>query len=626
MLIPLKGKAVTLRGLCPSYAVAMPEFEVLTGRFMSISPQTEAMRKTDSFTLFKRCLRYFLPYKLSIFFAVVFMILAGLCDAGIAWLVKPALDEIFINKNAAALKLIPLAFMLITALNAVTRLLQNYLMQYSGLKVLEVLRDEMYGKVIMLPLRFYEGTQVGMLMSRIINDVALIRASMPALVMLVRQVITLISLMGVVIYQNAALAFWALVVLPLAFFPVVYFGRRMRKLSRKGQEKMGDVSSLLQEMLSGIRVVKAFGTEEQERIRFDKENKRLLRLSLKSVLAGEFSSSVMELVGAVGIGIVIWIGGMQVIEGTSTPGAFFSFVAALVMMYDPVKKLSAANLNIQNALAGAERVFGLLDDPVLGVEKGGSREFSQPFSELRFEKVRFAYSDGTTALDELSFSIKAGERIAVVGPSGAGKTTFVNLIPRFYDPQEGRILLNGHSLTDYDLASLRSKISMVSQDSFLFNLSVADNIRYGIAGAGEKEVREAAQAAFAHEFITAMPEGYNTVIGERGVKLSGGQRQRLTIARALVKNAPLLILDEATSALDSESERVVQRALENLMHNRTSIVIAHRLSTIIGADRILVMEKGKIAAQGRHEELLQSSPLYAKLYAMQFGETKDDVR
>ena len=585
------------------------------------------LHDADSIALFKRCMNYFLPYKFHIIFATVFMVLAGLCDAGIAYLVKPALDEIFINKNVDALKLIPLAFIGVTGLNALTRLLQNYLMQYCGLKVLEVLRDQMYAKIIMLPLRFYEGTQVGMLMSRIINDVTAIRGSLPSLVMAVRQVITLISLVCVVFYQDAKLAFWAVIVLPVAFVPFWYFGRRIRKLSRKGQAQMGDISSLLQEMLSGIRVVKAFGTEQQERRRFDKENKRLLRISLKSALAGEFSSSTMELVGALGIGIVIWFGGMQVIEGHTTPGTFFSFIAALIMMYEPVKKLSGANLSMQTALAGAERVFGILDDKSLDVEKGGSVHVEQPFQELRFENVRFAYSDGTQALDDVSFSVKAGERLAIVGPSGAGKTTFVNLIPRFYEPQSGRILVNGRPVEEYDLISLRNMISMVSQDSFLFNISIAGNITYGMTRHGQEAVIAAAEAAYAHDFIMSMPEGYDTVIGERGVKLSGGQKQRLTIARALIKDAPLLILDEATSALDSESERVVQQALENLMKNRTSIVIAHRLSTIIGADRILVMEKGRIAASGRHEELLESSPLYARLYAMQFnakgGETSD---
>ncbi len=581
--------------------------------------------KVGNLALLKRCFGYFVPYKWQIAFASFCMILAGVCDAATAWLVKPALDDIFIHKNAQALAFVPLAFLGITAVNAATRLLQNYFMQYSGLGVLEKLREELYGKIIMLPLRFYEGTQVGMLMSRIINDVLSIRNSMPALVMMLRQVITLISLMCVVFYQNAELAFWAVIVLPLALVPFVFFGRRMRKLSRKGQEKTGDVSALLQEMLSGIGVIKAFGTEQQEQHRFDKENKRLLLISLKSTLAGEFSSSTMEVVGALGISLVVWFGGMQVIEGHTTPGTFFSFVAALMLMYDPIKKLSNANMSIQAALAGADRVFGILDDPELTVEKGGERQLELPFRELRFEHVSFAYSDGTKALEDVSFSIRTGERLAIVGPSGAGKTTFVNLIPRFYEAQRGRILLNGHPLHEYDLVSLRKAISLVSQDNFLFNMSIADNIAYGMPHVGQKECEAAAKAAYAHEFISNMPEGYATVIGERGVKLSGGQKQRLTIARALVKDAPLLILDEATSALDSESERVVQRALENLMRDRTSIVIAHRLSTIIGADRILVMEKGKIATQGKHEELLAASPLYAKLYAMQFHTGKTDT-
>lgn len=592
---------------------------------MSVNAQKNADKKRislftnpDSVGLLKRCITFFLPYKLHIGLAALFMIVAGLCDAGIAYLVKPAMDDIFIDKQAGALMLVPLAFMGVTALKAGTRLMQNYLMQYAGLRVLEVLRDELYNKIIRLPLKFYEGTQVGMLMSRIVNDVQLIRVSLPALVMMIRQVVTLVSLMCVVFYQNAMLATYAFIALPLCFFPFWFFGSRMRRLSREGQARMGEITSLLQEMLSGIRVLKAFGTEQQERRRFDKENRRLLRIALKSHLAGEFSSATMEVVGAVGICVVIWVGGMQVIDGETTPGTFFSFIAALIMMYEPVKKLSTSNLNIQMALAGAERVFGILDDPDLQVESGGTFMIEPPFKELAFENVSFTYSDGTRALDAVSFLVKAGERLAIVGPSGAGKTTFVNLIPRFYEHQEGRILLNGRDTREYDLASLRKVISMVSQESFLFNVSVAENIIYGINGVGEKEMHAAARAAYAHDFILGLPEGYDTVVGERGVKLSGGQKQRLTIARALVKDAPLLILDEATSALDSESEREVQKALDNLMHNRTSIVIAHRLSTIIGADRILVMDKGRVLAQGTHEELLATCPLYAKLYNMQF--------
>jgi subfamily B ATP-binding cassette protein MsbA len=311
---------------------------------------------------------------------------------------------------------------------------------------------------------------------------------------------------------------------------------------------------------------------------------------------------------------------MQVIDGRQSPGTFFSFITALILMYEPVKKFSAANLSVQTSLAGAERVFGLLDNPDLRMEADGGIAFIPPFRELRFENVVFSYPDGTRALDGISFSVKAGEHIALVGPSGAGKSTVVNLIPRFYDPQEGRLTLNGTDMREYDLYSLRSLISTVSQDAFLFNTSVKENIIYGLEGADDELVRSSAKAAHAAEFIDAMPQGFDTRIGERGIKISGGQKQRLTIARALIKNAPLLILDEATSALDSESERLVQNALDNLLAGRTSIAVAHRLSTIMGADRILVLDKGKIVAQGKHDELLRASPLYAKLYEMQFSD------
>ena len=580
----------------------------------------------SSLALFRRCLAYFKPYMLRIALAVVAMLMVAAVQPLVAYLVKPTMDEIFVNKDKDYLLLIPVLYLALEFSKSGFRILQNYMMQYCGLKVLETLRDDLYRKIIYLPMPFYEGAQVGMLMSRIINDVVLIRSSLPSLVMLIRQAFTMLFLIGVAFYQNAELAVWALVVMPAAIFPFVYFGRRMRKLSLKNQAKLADVSVLLQEIFSGIRVVKAFSAEEKEGLRFDKENRRLLSLALKQALASEFSSSVMEFVGALAAAFIIWHGGIQVINGVSTPGTFFSFLTSIIMLYDPFKKLSSANNHIQQALAGAERVFEILDSPDITVEHDGATPFVEPFEHLEFTDVCFSYQDGTRALDAVNLKVNKGERIAIVGPSGSGKTTLVNMIPRFYEPESGTIALNGKPLTAYTLKSLRHAIAIVSQESFLFNLSVRDNILYGREdaesclkdGSPDDPVVVAAQAAYADTFIRELSEGYDTVVGERGAKLSGGQRQRLTIARAIVKNAPLLILDEATSALDSESEGIVQKALENLMENRTSIVIAHRLSTIMNADRILVMEKGRLIAQGSHTELLATCPLYAKLCAIQF--------
>jgi subfamily B ATP-binding cassette protein MsbA len=331
----------------------------------------------------------------------------------------------------------------------------------------------------------------------------------------------------------------------------------------------------------------------------------------------------MELIGALGAGLVIWYGGSEVIAGNRTPGEFFSFMTALVLLYDPFKSISQANNTIQQAMAGAERVFEILDSPELLEESGGSVAYSPPFSSLSFENVQFAYP-GTRepALKGINLDIRVGERVALVGQSGSGKTTLAHLIPRFHDCQEGVIRLNGRPVGDYTLSSLRTNIGIVSQDPFLFNLSVRDNIAYGQSDRDQEAVERAAKAAYAHEFILELPQGYDTIVGEKGVKLSGGQKQRLTIARAIMKNPSLLILDEATSALDTESERIVQHALENLMQGRTSIIIAHRLSTVISADRIVVMNRGEILNVGSHQELLETCPTYQKLHRLQFSEGK----
>jgi subfamily B ATP-binding cassette protein MsbA len=569
--------------------------------------------------LLRRCLIAFKPYWKAVALASLSMGVVAACTAAAAFLVKPALDDIFIEKNERALYLIPLAYVLVVVVKGVFQYLQNLLMKRSGLLVLEDLRNALYDKIIGLPLSFFEENQVGMLMSRIINDVLLIRMSLPAVVMLVRQILTMVGLVFVVFYRDWRLACWAMLVLPLAIYPFFYFARKLRKYSRRNQSQLADIASVLQEIFSGIRVVKAFATEPVERARFNRENDRLVKIAIKEIIFSELSSRIMELIGAIGMGLVIWYGGFKVITGESTPGSFFSFMAALIMLYEPLKKLDGANADIARALAGAERVFEVLDSPELKIEQDGELALDLPFAELEFRNVTFGYESSVTpVLENIDLRVAAGERVAIVGPSGAGKTTLVNMIPRFYLPQQGEIRVNGRPLNEYKLSSLRRRVGMVSQESFLFNASVAENVAYGEPVVEMPAVEAACRAAYAHEFVLELPEGYETVVGERGVKLSGGQKQRLTIARALLKNPPLLILDEATSALDTESERIVQLALENLMRSRTSVVIAHRLSTVLNADRIVVMERGRIAAQGAHAELLTCCALYARLYEMQF--------
>lgn len=579
-------------------------------------------RRRKELRLALRVFRYFLPYKWAMVVALLASAVVSGTTAGTAWLIKPALDDIFIRQDGTALLYVPLAFIVLTALKGAGRYLQNWCMHYSALHVLETMRQELFQKIITLPLHFYEESQVGALMSRVINDVGMIRQSLPAFIQIIRagdhhdqpavRGVPAELRTGVLGHHRPA----------RRRVPAVAVQPGPAAVRRKNAEVNASISSMLQELLSGIRVIKAFATEKQETGRFNKENARIININFRQSCVSELSSPVMELIGAIGIGLVIWYGGREVIQGDMTPGTFFAFMGALAMLYTPFKSLNGANMNVQNALAGAERVFAILDDPALKTERGGTLPLDEPFRELTFRDVSLHYGDESTpALRGVSLTVKAGERIAFVGPSGAGKTTLVNLIPRFYDPQRGEILLNGKPLKEYSLASLRRSVSMVSQDAFLFDMTIAENIAYGRDLSSELDmdrVRSAAVAAYADGFIRELPEGYETPIGERGVRLSGGQKQRLTIARALLKDAPLLILDEATSALDSESEHMVQKALDNLMLNRTSLIIAHRLSTILEADRIVVMECGRIVDIGRHEELLGRCELYTRLYNMQF--------
>ncbi len=572
-----------------------------------------------SWYYFKRSFQYFRPYLFRILVSILAMVIVAGCTAFAAYLVQPALDKIFIEKNKDALRTIPLLVIAVFAIKGIFRVVQTYEMQYCAMRVLERLRNDLCDKILRLPYSFFEENRVGMLMSRIINDVSLLRNSVPEIVNLIKEFFTVIGLIFVAFYRDPYLATWAIVVLPLALYPIVYFGRKLRKLGRKNQEKIADISNILQEIFSGIKVVKAFATEKREGDGFKVQNRKLIDIALKSIFYNSLSSPVMEFIGSLGIGLVIWYGGTQVIAGHSTPGTFFSFLTAVMMLYDPVKRLNKSNMVLQRAIAGAERVFEVLDSEEIQVEQGGDIELKPPFEELKFISVWFKYQNTHEwALKDINLEVRPGEKLAIVGPSGAGKSTLINLIPRFYDPIKGKIVINGQDIKNYTLSSLRKFIGIVSQETILFNASIKDNITYGMSDVRDEDVIEVAKIAYAHDFISSLPQGYDTMVGERGIRLSGGEKQRITIARALLKDPPLLILDEATSALDTESERIVQNALDNLMKNRTSIIIAHRLSTILSAHRIAVMENGRIIDIAPHGELLRRCKLYKKLYEMQF--------
>lgn len=561
---------------------------------------------------------YFEPYKVILVIAVIASLITASTNGALAVAVKYVLDDIFDAKNYTYLFILPVAVMIIYVAKSSFLFLQNFLMSYIGNKVIEKLRNETFEKMIHLPVKYYAEESTGALMSRITNDINLVQSSIPTIINMLRAVVTMVGLIGVIIYMNWQLALVAIVLYPIFIYPLSVISRKLRRYSTRGQESMGILTSVLQESFSGIRVVKAFIAENKEQKRFEEANAVTIKYANKSVLAGSLASPLTEALGSVGIAAVLFIGGYQVIHGTVTTGQFFAFLAALIQIYEPVKLFASSNNALQAAIAAGERVFSMLDEKDEVMENTGTKECHAENKDIEFKNVSFIYKDDIYALKNVSFNVKAGSTVAFVGPSGAGKTTMAHLIPRFYDVTDGHILIDNVDIREYDLYSLRHNISIVSQDAFLFNDTISNNIRYSKENATDEEVKDAARAAYADEFIEKFPEKYDTMCGERGVKLSGGQKQRITIARALLKNPAILILDEATSALDTESERVVQKALDNLMKGRTSFVIAHRLSTILNADMIVVFNKGGVEAIGRHEEIIKTSPTYKKLYEMQF--------
>jgi len=572
--------------------------------------------------LYIRLLRLVKPHTPRFILAMICMAVVGAATAAAAYLVKPAMDDIFLDRNEGMLILIPVVVLVIYLLKGVCNYGQTVLMSHIGFRIVTDLRRDLYRQILRQPLSFFTKNPTGLLISRVTNDVTFLQGAVSeAVTSLLKDSFTLAALVFVIFWRDWQLAIIASLVFPLAVYPIAQFGRRMRRIATESQVSMGDLISLLQETITGNRIVKAFGMEEHENRRFAQENERQFKLAMKSVTVRAVSSPLMEFLGGVGIAAIIFYGGWQVIAGTSTPGTFFSFLAALLMLYEPVKRLTNVNNTIQQGLAGAERIFEVLDTEPEIQNRPGAAELPSIQREISIEGVTFRYEEDPV-LRDVYLKIRAGEVVAFVGMSGGGKTTLVNLIPRFYDVNEGRVAIDGTDIRDVTLESLRAQIGIVTQQTILFNDTVRGNIAYGDVRRSDEDVSRAAKAANAHDFILKLPLGYDTVIGEQGVKLSGGERQRISIARALLKDAPILILDEATSSLDTESEIEVQDALEKLMKGRTTLVIAHRLSTIRNADRIIVLVDGRIVEEGTHESLLEKRGEYSKLHNLQF---KDDA-
>jgi subfamily B ATP-binding cassette protein MsbA len=579
------------------------------------------MKILSSLTFHQRhreILRLVKDQKSRLVLAMLCMLLMATSDLAQAWVVRPLFDDIFVNKNKGMLNLLPAVVIIIYFLRSIAFYGENYFMEYVGQNIIRKLRNRLYDRLTDLPMAFFHGEKTGALMSRFTYDVNIVKSMVSTSVAaLIRDSLRIILLTGYIFYSDWRLAGVIFVVLPIAMLPLIRLSRRVRKTSIGIQENMGDLSAFIHETFIGAKVVKAFGMETYEKDRFEVKTRNLFRLEIKAAIAKALSSPVMEFLGGIASAVVVWYGGMRVIQGLSTPGTFFSFLAAVVLVYDPAKKMTKVNNTMQEGMAAFNRIFDIIEITSTIQEPSDPIQIQSQPHHVRFEKVKFKY-DRDLVLDDIDLTVSPGQTLALVGMSGGGKTSLVNLIPRFYDVTAGRILIDDIDIRNASVASLRSQIAIVTQDPILFNDSIWNNIRYGKLNASAEEIIAAAKSAYAYDFVMNFPNGFDTNIGELGGRLSGGEKQRLGFARALIKDAPILILDEATSSLDTEAEAVVQKALENLMRGRTAFVIAHRLSTIRNADRLAVLVKGCIVETGTHESLIEKKGEYFKLYQMQF--------
>ena len=567
--------------------------------------------------LFRESLR---PHLKQVVVAVCCMIVGAAANAGYAWLMDPVVNKIFTERQSDALWWLALTVLATFMAKAVANYFEAVLLSKVGLRVIADLQSRLFRQLMSLDAAFFHTNTTGSLLSRMTNDITAMRfAASDALTGAGKDASSVIFLIFVMFYQDWVLSAATFFVFPLAIFPIIRLGRRMRKVTANTQEQMGQLVTYLEQSIQGVRLVKSYGMEEYEVRRVQGLITSVQDQIFRAARVRSASSPIMEFLGGFAVTVVILYGGSRVIGGQTTPGAFFSFITALMLAYRPLKSLGSLNNALQEGLAAASRTFSILDMTPTIVDRKDARDLQVTRGDVRFERVFFTYDGSRVVLDGMDLAVSGGQTVALVGSSGAGKTTLLNLLPRFFDVTDGHIYIDGQDVRDITLASLRSNVALVSQEIVLFDDTIRANIAYGNFGATDDEIEAAAMAAAAHDFITALPNGYHSVVGERGMSLSGGQRQRIAIARAMLKNAPILLLDEATSALDTESERQVQTALEHLMRGRTTIVIAHRLSTVTHADVIHVMDAGRIIESGTHDELMASCGAYAHLYQMQFA-------